>query len=65
MFLIIKGKDQTRDVLHYGTKEEGDRDGQEYRQNNGKCLIRIQQVPQLQSSVGMGYFNQSKCNSTS
>ena len=51
--------------LHYGTEEEGDRDGQEYRQNNGKCLIRIQQVSQLQSPVGMGYFNQSKCNSTS
>ena len=58
MFLIIKCKDETRNILHHASEEESNRHRKEDGENHGKSLIGIQQIPQLQSTVGIGYLDQ-------
>jgi len=59
MFLVVKCKDKTREILHHGSEEEGDRHGKEDGKDHSKRFVGIQQIPELQSPVRMGYFNQS------
>ena len=54
ILLIIEGKDQTGDILDNSSEEESDRHRKENGKYHRKCLIGVQQVAQLERTVGIG-----------
>ena len=59
---IVEGEDQSGDVLHHHTEEEGYCHGEEYRQYDGERLVGVEQLSQLQCPAGACYLDNGNGN---